>query len=126
MPTQEGFEIDFIDRVTQEEKQLAVGFVINCTGPECNYYKLKDPLVMNLLARGLIHADPLLLGLAVAPNGALLNHLDEPSKYIFTLGSPQKGVLLETTAVPELRVQAKKLAEELIRAGVGNASFSAQ
>lgn len=108
--TQEGFEVNFVERATREEKKLGVGFIVNCTGPECNYYKLKDPLVVNLLARGLIHPDPLFLGLAVAPNGALINYLGQPSKSIFTLGSPQKGVLLETTAVPELRVQAKKLA----------------
>ncbi len=113
--TQQGFEVNFVERETQEEKKLGVGFIINCTGPECNYYKLKDPIVVNLLARGLIHPDSLFLGLAVAPNGALLNYLGQSSKSIFTLGSPQKGVLFETTAVPELRVQAKKLAEELTR-----------
>jgi len=115
--TQEGFDVSFVDHATKDEKKLVVGFIINCTGPECNYYKLKDPLVVNLLARGLIHPDPLFLGLAVAPNGALLNYLGQPSKRIFTLGSPQKGVLFETTAIPELRVQAKKLADELTRAG---------
>ncbi len=115
--TQEGFEVNFVERATQEEKKLGVGFIINCTGPECNYYKLKDPLVVNLLARGLIHPDPLFLGLATAPNGALLNYLGQPSKRIFTIGSPQKGMLFETTAVPELRVQAQRLAEELSRAG---------
>lgn len=113
--TREGFEVHFIDRGTQEERKLRVGFIVNCTGPECNYYKLKDALVLNLLARGLIHPDPLFMGLAAAPNGALLNYLGQSSKRIFTIGSPQKGMLFETTAVPELRVQAKRLAEELTR-----------
>jgi len=114
--TASGFDVSLIDRVTQQESKFGVGFVVNCTGPECNYYKLKDPLVVNLLARGLIHPDPLFIGLAVAPNGAMLNYLGQPSKNIFTLGSPQKGILLETTAVPELRAQAKNLAVELTRA----------
>ena len=124
--TQEGFEVNFVERATQEEKKLGVAFIINCTGPECNYYKLKDPLVVNLLARGLIHPDPLFLGLAVAPNGALLNYSGQPSKSIFTLGSPQKGVLFETTAVPELRVQTQKLAEELTRDKANSADLAQQ
>jgi uncharacterized NAD(P)/FAD-binding protein YdhS len=85
-----------------------------------NYYKLKDPLIVNLLAQGLIHPDPLCLGLASAPNGALLNSIGQPSKRIFTIGSPQKGMLFETTAVPELRVQAQRLAEELTHAPEAN------
>src|SRR5207244_2874675 len=81
--------------------------------PECNYYKLKDPLVLNLLARGMIHPDPLFLGLMTAPNGAALNYLGQPSTNLYTLGSLRKGMLFETTAVPELRAQAEELAAEL-------------
>jgi uncharacterized NAD(P)/FAD-binding protein YdhS/trehalose-6-phosphate synthase len=110
-----GFEVALFDRATRRETKLLPGYVINCTGPECNYYKLKDPLVLNLLARGLIHPDPLFLGLAAAPNGAVLNYLGQPSDHIFTLGSVKKGMLFETTAVPELRVQASELAIELMR-----------
>jgi len=92
-----------------------VAYAVNCTGPECNYQKLKSPLVVNLLARGLIDTDPLLLGLKAGPDGAVLDYLGRPSAQIFTLGSAAKGMLFETTAVPELRVQAKALAERLLR-----------
>jgi trehalose 6-phosphate synthase len=68
-----------------------------------------------MLARGLIHPDPLFLGLMTGRNGAVLNYLGQPSNRIFTLGSVQKGMLFETTAVPELRVQAKALAKELLK-----------
>jgi trehalose-6-phosphate synthase/uncharacterized NAD(P)/FAD-binding protein YdhS len=108
-------EVSLFDRVKRSEVKFRVAYVVNCTGPECNYYKLKAPLVVNLLARGLIHPDPLYLGLATAPNGALLNYLGNPSETIFTLGSVMRGMLFETTAVPELRVQAKELAEKLVR-----------
>jgi len=33
---------------------------------------------------------------------------------MFTLGSPRRGDLWESTAVPELRVQAARLAERLL------------
>jgi uncharacterized NAD(P)/FAD-binding protein YdhS len=98
-----------------ENQTLRVGYIINCTGPECNYHKLKDPLVVQLFARGLIVPDPLFLGLDVGTGGAILNLLGERVKNLYTLGSPQKGILFETTAVPELRIQAGDLASRILK-----------
>jgi uncharacterized NAD(P)/FAD-binding protein YdhS len=109
-----GLSVTFLNHSTRREQNLRVAYAVNCTGPECNYQKLKSPLIINLLARGLIHPDPLLLGLNAAPDGAVFNYLGQPSSQIFTLGSAAKGMLYETTAVPELRVQAKTLAERLV------------
>jgi len=111
----EGLEVKLVERGKPGESTLRAAFVLNCTGPECNYYKLKEPLVVNLLARGLIHPDPLFLGLMTAANGAVVNYLGQPSEKIFTLGSVQKGMRFETTAVPELRIQAEALAAELLK-----------
>lgn len=89
-------------------------YVINCTGPECNFQQLDDPLIVQLFGRGLVRPDPLFLGLDVDSSGALLNAYGQPSNDVFTLGSPCKGYLMETTAVPEIRVQAAALARRLI------------
>jgi uncharacterized NAD(P)/FAD-binding protein YdhS len=74
-----------------EGRTLCVSYVINCTGPECNYHKLKDPLVVQLFARRLIVPDPLFLGLDVGIGGAIVNLLGERVKNLYTLGSPQKA-----------------------------------
>ncbi|HZC36572.1 MAG TPA: FAD/NAD(P)-binding protein [Chthoniobacterales bacterium] len=99
----------------RESQTLHVSYVINCTGPECNYHKLKDPLIVQLFARGLIVPDPLFLGLDVSDGGTILNLVGERVKNLYTLGSPQKGILLETTAVPEIRVQARDLASRILQ-----------
>ena len=93
---------------------LQVQAVINCTGPECNYRKSSHPLIMNLLNAELVHPDSLHLGLDVASNGALITAEGNPSTQLYTLGSLKKGLLWETTAVPEIREQAETLAEELL------------
>ncbi len=98
-----------------ERETLRVNHVVNCTGPECNYHRLGDPLVASLFARGLARPDALMLGLDVAADGALFDVNGTASRRLFTLGSPQKGRLMETTAVPELRVQARDLAARLRR-----------
>jgi uncharacterized NAD(P)/FAD-binding protein YdhS len=68
---------------------------------------------MQLFLRGLITPDPLFLGIEVGPEGIVYNAYGERVPNLYTLGSPQKGRLLETTAVPELRVQAEALARRL-------------
>jgi uncharacterized NAD(P)/FAD-binding protein YdhS len=63
----------------------------------------------------LLYHDPLALGFHADVEGALIPFgKREAVDWIFTLGAPLKGVLWETTAVPEIRVQAEKLAERLL------------
>lgn len=110
-----GLEVEFAEFRRRESRRLQVSYIVNCTGPECNYHKLKDPLVMQLFWRGLITPDPLFLGIDVGSDGIVYNVYGERVPNLYTLGSPQKGRLLETTAVPELRVQAEALARRLCR-----------
>jgi uncharacterized NAD(P)/FAD-binding protein YdhS len=108
-----GLQVTYFSRAARRERTIRVAYAVNCTGPECNYQKLKSPLVVNLLARGLIDPDPLFLGLNATPEGAVIDYLGNASTEIFTLGSAAKGMLFETTAVPELRLQAKALAQRI-------------
>ena len=92
---------------------LTVSLVVNCTGPECDYHKLRDPLVFELFLRGLARPDPLFIGFDVSDTGQLFDAAGHVVPNLYTIGSPQKGRLLETTAVPELRQQALELATRL-------------
>jgi uncharacterized NAD(P)/FAD-binding protein YdhS len=113
-PEQDLVCVQFRDSAAQKERALRVGYVVNCTGPECNYHKLTDPLVVQLFSRGIIVPDPLFLGLDVGLGGTILNLQGERVTHLYTIGSPQKGILFETTAVPELRVQAAELADRIL------------
>jgi hypothetical protein len=55
---------------------------------------------------------PLQLQLTL-PTGEVLRYHGGPVGWLFTLGAPMKGVLWETTAVREIRGQAKALAERI-------------
>ena len=111
----DGLEVEFVEVRRREPRRLQVSYAVNCTGPECNYHKLKDPLVLQLFLRGLITPDPLFLGIDGGVGGVIYNVHGERVANLYTLGSPQKGRLLETTAVPELRVQAEELGRRLWR-----------
>ncbi|MEV4625993.1 FAD/NAD(P)-binding protein [Micromonospora sp. NPDC049523] len=85
------------------------GAMVNCTGPG-RLPASADSLVRQLLADGLAHPGPYGLGLDVDEAGALRGRDGTPTAPLWTLGSPRRGRLWETTAVPEIRGQARGLA----------------
>lgn len=111
--TTTGASVEFRRRDTGHIVTLNVAKVINCTGPRTDYSKYQHPLLINLLARGLIDHDPLALGLNTLPNGEVLRYHNGPTGWLHTLGAPLKGVLWESTATAEIREQARALAARL-------------
>jgi uncharacterized NAD(P)/FAD-binding protein YdhS len=92
----------------------AAALVINCIGPASDYRGIDHPLVRNLISRGLIRPGPAHLGLDALPNGTILGHGGDPSDTLYALGSTMRGVLWEVLAVPEIRLQAERLAQLLL------------
>ena len=110
----EGVEARFRLRGKSQRQNVTVAKVINCTGPRSDYSKYQHPLLINLLASGLIDHDPLALGINATAAGEVLAHRGGPVGWLYTLGAPLKGVLWECTAVPEIRNQASALATRLL------------
>jgi len=92
---------------------LGADIVVNCTGPRGDFTHSNDPLWRNLIARGAITSDAMGLGIDVDDDGAVVDVAGRTSHRLFALGSLRRGLLYESTAVPELRQQAKALAELL-------------
>jgi len=110
----DGVEVCYRPRFGHETERLWVESLVNCSGAESDYRRLESHLVKSLLQQGLIQPDALTLGLQATADGALLQANGKPSTVLYTLGPPLKGMLWETTAVPELRVQAQHLARHLL------------
>jgi uncharacterized NAD(P)/FAD-binding protein YdhS len=106
-------EVGLMDRKTRSQIFLRVDRVINCTGPDTDCRRIDDPLIKNLLAQGLARPDPLFLGLDVDSKGALIDLGGRASPSLYGIGPARKGLLWETIAVPEIRMQASELAEHL-------------
>ena len=101
-------------RASAVVEKIDVARVINCTGPESNTRTLRDPLIDDLRARGLVRPDPLGLGLDTANDAALLDASGHASRVLYLVGPLLKAKFWEATAVPELRVHAAKLAGTLV------------
>lgn len=94
---------------------LTVDRVINCTGIEERYDSSRRPLIRALLSKGLARPNALGTGFAADSDGALVDHAGRASPCLFTLGPPRYGDLLETIAVPDICLQAERLAGRLAR-----------
>jgi uncharacterized NAD(P)/FAD-binding protein YdhS len=58
--------------------------------------------------------DPHAIGVVTASDGALFDCDDKPSRSIYLIGPLRKAQLWESTAVPELRVQAAEVARTIL------------
>ncbi|MDT8439858.1 MAG: FAD/NAD(P)-binding protein [Wenzhouxiangellaceae bacterium] len=93
---------------------LKVRRVINATGPLTDPRRSDDPLLRQLLAEGRIRPGTLGVGLDADAEGRLLDADGRIRDDFSTLGPPRQGNLLESIAIPEIKVQALRLAERLL------------
>jgi len=110
----DGLQVTIAPRGAAAAQKLLVQRVINCTGPNTGVEMCRSPLTLTLLASGACRPDDLGIGLACDADGALVDAAGRVSDRMFTLGPLRKGELWESTAVPELRVQAERLARRLL------------
>jgi uncharacterized NAD(P)/FAD-binding protein YdhS len=102
-------------RRSSASETLRIGKVINCTGPDTDLTRVRDPLVASLRHEGLIRPDELGLGLDTDDDGRLVAADGSTSERLTLLGPLRKGRFWEHTAVPELRVAAQQMADRLVR-----------
>jgi len=95
-------------------KSLAGDLVINATGPNPKFTATSSVLLQNLLRRGLIAPDDMDMGARVDGGHAIIGGDGRRSGVLFALGPLLRGTLWETTAVPELRGQARRTTEALL------------
>lgn len=113
--TENGIKVDFRNTRTYCDESILVSRVINCTGPQTDIGKSKNPFIRSLYESGFIRPDPLKLGIDADTEFRVLGKDGVPNDRILTLGGNLKGLFWESTAVPELRVQAENLADSLLR-----------
>lgn len=102
---------------TTSESTTAFDYVVLCTGPSDDARRTTG-LLARLVESGIATPGPLGLGVATEPaTGALLDTSGSPAAHVYCIGTMRRGTLWETTAIPELRLQAIVLAEQLVETG---------
>jgi len=113
-----------IERLESHEQQIRAhihggkilegDLVINATGPQSRFSATSSVLLQNLLKRGLITPDELDMGVRVDADHTAFDAEGNRSPRMMALGPILRGTYWETIAVPELRGQARRVAEALL------------
>lgn len=107
-----GFDIKFT--TIGVEHSVGSDVLVNCIGSEANFARIDSEFVKNLIARRNIRPDELAMGIDATPDGRVIDKNDKPSEVVRTMGTALKGILWESTAIPEIRTQARDLALKLL------------
>jgi uncharacterized NAD(P)/FAD-binding protein YdhS len=89
-------------------------WIINCTGPGSLCSKGLPTMLQELIAAGVLEEDALGLGVRSSGDGRAMSH-GRIQDNLVVIGTLRKPDLWESTAVPELRVQAAVAAEVILR-----------
>jgi uncharacterized NAD(P)/FAD-binding protein YdhS len=95
-------------------ERLEADLVIQTVGLDTDVRRTNHRLISQLLTNAHIVPDPLGLGVLSSSDGHL-QHGDTHWPHLFAIGSLLRGTLWESTAMPEIRQQARSLADQLLR-----------
>lgn len=96
-------------------ERIGVDAIVPCTGPAASF--TATDLGAALCAQGLLHPGPLGYGVDCDPvTGAVVRSDGSTDDRVLVMGPLRRGVLWETTAIPELREQAAAVASVLVAA----------
>ncbi|HTB82440.1 MAG TPA: FAD/NAD(P)-binding protein [Candidatus Sulfotelmatobacter sp.] len=113
-----------IERVGAEGNQVRVhlkngetltgDLVINATGPQTRFSNTNSVLMKNLIKRGLVAVDDMEMGIRADEDHRVIARDGQCSDFLLAIGPLLRGTLWETIAVPELRGQARRVAETIL------------
>ena len=102
------------------EHAIEANWVVNCSGPAPNGAARTDPVIASLLRTSMAQEDALGLGIESDAQGRVLDANGQPAPGLLVVGTLRRPALWESTAVPELRVQAASVAAAITDAAGGH------
>jgi uncharacterized NAD(P)/FAD-binding protein YdhS len=107
--------ISWRPRAADHAETLLASRIVNCTGPELDIVRAREPLFDALLGRRLIRPDPNRLGVDVDGESRAVAADGTPSATLFAIGPVTRGAFWESIAVPDIAVQAQAVARTILR-----------
>ena len=104
-------------------RELVAERAINCTAPELDARRFRVPLLKQFVADGFARYDPLFLGIDATAEGALVARSGAVQDGLYAFGPLLRGVLWESTPMPEIRVQAAGIASYILARLVPHSGF---
>ena len=122
-PGRDQVEVAWRPRGGQVLRRLSVAAVVNCAGVLGDLDRTDDPLLIRLLARGLIRPDPHRLGMDIDTQGRPRRAGGVTTPGFYAVGPLTRGAVWEMTSVPDIRVQAVQTARTILRDLPGSSAW---
>ncbi len=100
-------------RGARADASLHAECFVDCAGIHSDPTRSANPLIRDLVAKGLARGDPLNLGLEATPQWALVDKAGTPSTRFYAVGPLTRYAGWETIAIPDIRVQCAELANRI-------------
>ncbi|HET9428743.1 MAG TPA: FAD/NAD(P)-binding protein [Allosphingosinicella sp.] len=100
-------------RHEDREQALRVSRIVNCTGPDLDIARCRDPLLSSLVSAGRIRPDECRLGLEVDGSSRVVARDGTPSDHLSAIGPITRGAFWESIAVPDIAAQAQAVARRI-------------
>ncbi|GGA10603.1 FAD/NAD(P)-binding protein [Dyella caseinilytica] len=111
--TSQGVQMIFAPKGEEAERTLDADLIVQSVGLETDVRRTQHILLQQMMTNGHIRSDPFGLGIDAKPDGRVL-HDGTVWPRLFAMGSMLRGTLWESTAMPEIRQQARYLADQLL------------
>jgi len=109
----DGLACEWRPKGTRTAQAVTTSLLVNCAGPTGQLSRSPDPLIEDLARQGLIQPDRQNLGLDVDSLGRLISVDGIASPSLYSIGPVTRGAFWEITSVPDIRVQAVSLGQQL-------------
>jgi uncharacterized NAD(P)/FAD-binding protein YdhS len=117
-------ELLYRRRGSPDRESFSVDWIINCTGME-RAGIAHSPLLQQMRDKSLIEMDPLGLGVNVDERSRVCCPEGNARERLYAVGALTAGQFWEITAVPDIRNQAKQVAESIARTLADSAGAAA-
>ena len=111
--TEDGLAITWRARGAVDEQVMYASRIINCTGPGGDPRHTQNPLLRQLVSRGMATPDALGFGLDVDGDDRVIGATGRADPRLYAVGPMTKGAHWEIVAVPDIRNQVAELATRL-------------
>lgn len=101
-------------RGTNARETLEVARVYDCGGVSVDVMSSSNPVIRDLVATGRAKADELRIGLDVDDNCAVIDSEGRVTERLLVVGPLTRGRFFEIEAIPDIRVQAARLAARIL------------
>ena len=101
-------------RGSSARETLDVARVYDCGGVSVDVLSSSNPVIRDLVATGRARADELHIGLDVDDNCAVVDSAGHVTDRLLVVGPLTRGRFFEIEAIPDIRVQAARLADRIL------------